>query len=108
VLLWLDGVQSRETASRLGISRATVELWTQRFAVSGPQALLHDAPGRGRRPSMTPGAMHDRLREANLLGPDGLPLSTRRAATILGISATSVWRALNKPALSRARRSPKA
>ena len=96
VLLSLDGAGSQQIASRLGISKATVALWMKRFTKNGPEALLHDAPGRGRHPSMTATAMRDRLRQANLLGPDDLPLSTRRAAAFLGVSATSVWRALHK------------
>ena len=96
VLLSLDGAASHQIAATLGISKATVVLWMKRFAKSGPEALLHDAPGRGRHPSMTATAMRARLRQANLLGPDNLPVSTRRAAAFLGVSAASVWRAFHK------------
>jgi biotin operon repressor len=51
--------------------------------------------------------MRDRLREANLLRPDDQPVSMRRAAEFLGVSATSVWRALHKSPLSRRRRDAK-
>ncbi len=98
VLLALDGVGDGEIASRLEVSRPTVRLWTKRFERSGPEALLHDAPGRGRPASMASSAMFDRLRQANLLRPDGLPVSVRQAAAFLGISASSVWRALRRAA----------
>jgi transposase len=107
VLMALDGVRDDEIASRLDISRPTVKLWTERFETSGPDALLHDAPGRGRPASMAPEAMRDRLREAKLVRPDGLPVSIRLAATFLGVSASSVWRALKRPALARRSQPPK-
>jgi hypothetical protein len=78
-----------------------------RFAEDGTRALLHDAPGRGRHVSIPPATMRDRLREANLLRPDDQPVSMRRAAEFLGVSATSVWRALHKSPLSRRRRDAK-
>jgi outer membrane protein OmpA-like peptidoglycan-associated protein len=96
VLLALDGIRTREIASILAVSRATVRLWTKRFAERGPEALLHDAPGRGRHPRMTAASMCARLRQANLLGPNDMPVSMRRAARLLGVSATSVWRTLNR------------
>jgi transposase len=94
-LLMLDGLSTPEIALQLSISRTTVALWKGRFAVSGATTLLHDAPGRGRHARLPAMVMLDRLRQANLLGPDDLPLSTRRAASFLGVSATSVWRALH-------------
>ena len=103
VLLFLDGLRTPEIAARLGVSMHTVELWTRRFASSGPDALLHDAPGRGRHATMTASVMRERLRQANLLRADDKPLSLRRAAEFLGISATSVWRALDRPSLPKGR-----
>ena len=105
VLLFLDGRGTPEIAANLGASESTVRLWTKRFAASGPESLLHDAPGRGRHATMTADVMRERLREANLLRADDTPLSLRRAAEFLGISATSVWRALDRPSLPK-RRSP--
>jgi hypothetical protein len=108
VLLALDGVGDDEIASRLQVSRPTVRLWTRRFDRSGPEALLRDAPGRGRPAAMAPATMSDRLRQANLLGPDGLPVSLRQAAKFLGISASSVWRALRRAASGRRHNPPSA
>jgi transposase len=96
VLLTLDGLRDDEIAARLNVSRPTVKLWRRRFAEYGPEGLVHDAAGRGRHASISPSTMWDRLRQANLLGPDGLPLSIRRAATCLGVSASSVWRIVKK------------
>ena len=97
VLLSLDGIRTRDIASSLEVSPATVRLWTKRFAEGGPEALRHDAPGRGRHARMGAVSMCERLREAGLLRSDGMPLSVRRAAAVLGVSATSVWRAFNQP-----------
>jgi len=109
VLLALDGVPDKEIASRLNVSRPTVTLWEGRFEQYGPEGLVHDAPGRGRHASISPSAMWNRLRQANLLDPDDLPVSIRRAAAFLGVSASSVWRAIKKvhaAALRQARRPP--
>ena len=103
ILLLLEGVPTRQVASRLGVSRNTVGLWMKRFAETGVTALLRDAPGRGRHARMTAATMRDRLREANLLRPDDLPVSMRRAAAILGVSPTSVWRALHETSISPGR-----
>jgi len=51
VLLLADGCPAREVARRLGVSRPTVALWRRRYAEEGPEALTHDRPGRGRKPS---------------------------------------------------------
>ena len=107
VLLSLDGMRTRDIASILAVSPATARLWARRFAESGPDGLLHDAPGRGRHARMTAAAMCERLRQAKLLGSDDRPLSLRRAAQLLGVSATSVWRALRQPFLPDRRRTRK-
>jgi transposase len=73
-----------------------VRLWLRRFATGGAQALLRDAPGRGRRPAIGHDTLVSRLREANLLGADGQPTSLRDAAQLLGVSASTVWRVLRK------------
>jgi transposase len=104
ILLLLEGLSTRRAASRLGVSRTTVELWTKRFAENGVNTLLRDAPGRGRHARMTAAMMRDRLRQANLLRPDDVPVSMRRAAAVLGVSPSSVWRALHEASISPGRR----
>jgi transposase len=74
VLLGLDGHSAADIATQIGVSHPTVRLWLRRFASAGAVALLHDAPGRGRHPLM----------------------SLRDAAKYLGVSASTVWRALRK------------
>ena len=96
VLLMLEGQSLDDIAARLGVSRPTVKLWVRRFEAGGPEALLHDAPGRGRHATLDASRLEDQLREAHLLGPDGQPTSLRRAARELGVSTTTLWRALQK------------
>ena len=98
VLLALDGLSVDEIASRLGVSRPTVRLWIARFAHGGVEALRHDAPGRGRRPTIDPAVLRARLRDGNMLDDSGRPLSVRRAAAFLGVSPSAVWRALRRSA----------
>jgi transposase len=96
VLFALDGQSADEIARHLGVSARSAKLWVSRFQRQGVAALLHDAPGRGRRSSVDLATFRDRLREANLLDVDGEPVSLRRAASLLGVSASSVWRAMKK------------
>lgn len=98
VLLALDGLAPREIARILDLSPPTVRLWLRRFAGGGAGSLLHDAPGRGRHPALDPATMLSKLREARLLDDHGQPTSLRDAARHLGVSPSTVWRALHKPA----------
>jgi transposase len=97
ILLALDGHSPSEIAGDLGLSHPTVRLWLRRFASHGPSVLLHDASGRGRRPSIDYATLVSRLREANLLSADDQPTRLRDAAQLLGVSVSTVWRILNKP-----------
>ena len=94
VLLALDGVE--DIATRVGVSAQTVKLWIRRFEAGGAEALLRDAPGRGRRATLDHRTIHDRLRQANLLTGTGQLRSLRRAAVCLGVSPSALWRALQK------------
>jgi len=97
VLLALDGFREDSIAGAVDVSRATVKLWLARFAAGGVGALLHDAPGRGRHAALDSTTVRERLKAAGLLDAQGKPVSLRRAATFLGVSASAVWRALKKP-----------
>jgi len=99
LLLALDGLPAREIAEECDASLATVTLWIGRVARDGIMTLRHDAPGRGRRSALD-AQFRDRLRDANLLDAAGRPVSLRRAASFLGVSASAVWRAMKKSATS--------
>ena len=96
VLGTLNGMSVDAIAEDVDVSPTTVRLWSTRFQEGGPEALLHDAPGRGRHATIAPETMQDRLREAQLVRADGLPVSIRRAARFLGVSTSAVWRAIRK------------
>jgi DNA invertase Pin-like site-specific DNA recombinase len=96
VLLALQGFRQEAIAAAVGVSRPTVKLWLGRFAAFGAGALLHDAPGRGRHASVDSATVRDQLKTAGLLDAQGEPVSLRRAASFLGVSTSSVWRALKR------------
>lgn len=54
VLLAAEGKANRRIAQELKTSRPTVILWRQRFSEGGATALTEDAPGRGRKPQISP------------------------------------------------------
>jgi len=97
LLLAVDGLPASQIAVECGVCLATVNRWISRVAQDGIKTLRHDAPGRGRRSALKP-EFRDRLRDANLLDAAGRPVSLRRAAAFLGVSATAVWRAMRKSA----------
>ena len=86
VLLLADGLSTNLVARQLSISPATVRLWCTRFVQLGADGLMHEAPGRGRRPTLD-----ERARQM-LLADDGQ--SVRALAGILGVSAATIsrWR----------------
>ena len=96
ILLSAAGSSIDDVARRLGVSRPTVRLWVRRFDEGGPHALEHDAPGRGRHATLDAATTLARLREANLLDPEGHCTNLHSAASLLGVSVTTVWRALRK------------
>src|SRR4030042_1084391 len=49
-----DGMQSKDIARTLGVSRPTVQLWRQRFLAFRLVGLEKDAPRPGRIPKITP------------------------------------------------------
>src|SRR5436190_4642577 len=93
VLLAADGLANNAIASALGISRPTVLLWRARFVASGPQALVEDAPGRGRRRSIT-AAKVKRIVTATTqtTPPAATHWSCRTLARAQGVSSATVQR----------------
>lgn len=53
VLLAAEGKANRSIAQELGTSRPSVILWRRRFLQGGTDALTEDAPGRGRKPTIS-------------------------------------------------------
>ena len=93
VLLAADGLANNAIAHALGISRPTVLLWRARFAANGPQALVEDAPGRGRRRSIT-AAKVKRIVTATTqtTPPAATHWSCRTLARAQGVSPATVQR----------------
>jgi len=104
ILLRADGLTQGQIASRLGVSRVTVNEWCRRFAVQR-LAGLHDAPGRGRKPSLPAAAVRMVLEKAVTPPATLARWSCRTMAREAGISQASVqrlWAANDiKPHLSR-------
>ena len=96
VLLAAAGTTALTVARTLGVSRPTVRLWLRRFDQGGPYALAHDAPGRGRHATLDAATVLVRLQEAHLLDAQGRCTNLHSAATVLGVSVTTVWRALRR------------
>jgi transposase-like protein len=90
VLLLADGKRVTEVARSLGISETTVRLWRTRFLAHGPQGLLNDAPGRGRKPVL-PQSARDALRVRH---SESDVVTVRQQARELGVSPATVsrWR----------------
>jgi winged helix-turn helix protein len=90
VLLASQGMSDRTIAHRLEIARQTVRLWRRRFLVGGTDALISDAPGRGRKAAISATQIH-----AALAAGERAP-SIRELARRLGTSASSTHRSVVK------------
>ena len=93
VLLAADGLANNAIAKAVGISRPTVLQWRKRFATGGPQALVHDAPGRG-RPRTISAATVKRIVHATTqtTPPAATHWSCRTMARAQGVSPATVQR----------------
>lgn len=96
MLLALDGMNASEIAMQVGVSQPTVRLWLRRFDSGGADALVHDAPGRGRHAALDYDSVMRRLREADLIDENGRPHRLREAAQLLGVCRSTLWRLLRK------------
>ena len=80
-------------AAELGVTRRTVSLWRRRFAAGGPDALLADAPGRGRKKGRNPASVSRILAASRETPPGGAARWTVRSlARHVGVSHATVHR----------------
>jgi len=93
VLMAGQGVATRRIARAVGTSRPTVLLWRNRFSAGGLNALLQDAPGRGRPPSISPAKVKRILAATVNSSPRAAThWSTRTMAKAQGVSHATVQR----------------
>jgi len=93
VLLAAQGVANRGIAQAVKASRPTVLLWRNRFRQGGVAALLQDAPGRGRPPSISRAKVKMIVEATTQTRPRAAThWSTRTMAKAQGVSHATVQR----------------
>ncbi len=106
ILLAAQGRQNTDIADVVGLDRRQVAMWRARFLAGGIDALRHDAPRPGRKPTIT-AEMESRIIDVTLHSKPyaATHWSTRTLAEHLGVGATTIRRVWNsnglKPHLSR-------
>lgn len=106
VLLAASGSSNVAIAARLGVTRATVALWKARFLDGGPEALLNDAPGRGRKPGRDPQLVARILHATAQHPPHGARSTLRDIARRANTSRATVQRVLREHGLDAAPHAP--
>ena len=93
VLMAADGEQNRMIAAALGLSRPTVQLWRDRFAMQGIAGIEKDATRPGRKPKLSAAKVR-RVIKATLetTPPEATHWSVRSMAKAQGISRMAVQR----------------
>jgi len=93
ICMAVDGFLNQEIASKLRISRPTVQLWRQRFLALRLPGLEKDAPRPGRIPEISQEKVNA-IVEATLhtTPPDATHWSTRTMAEVQGVSEATVRR----------------
>src|SRR5688572_101168 len=92
ILLAADGLSNRMIARKLSLSAHTVALWLTRYRGGGPEILQHDAPGRGRRPTVQADAIERITRLLETPRTDGNRWTVRSLADATGVSRATVDR----------------
>jgi transposase len=97
VLLAADGGSNQDIARRVGMGINSVGKWRTRFAADGIDAILFDAPGRGRKPTIGPDKVEDVVRKTTMERPAGRTHWSRSSmAKATGLSQSTIgriWRA---------------
>lgn len=89
-------------AAELGVTRRTVALWRRRFATGGPEALLADAPGRGRKKGRNHLLVSRVLAASREAPPAGtMRWTVRTLARHVGVSHATVHRVWSEHGLGR-------
>ena len=85
------GLSHQEIAEKQSVSLLAIGRWRKRWAAKGLEGL-QDAPGRGRKPRLSPKAVGRALSLARTQAPQGGPWSVRTMACETGLSKSSVQR----------------
>ena len=100
VLMAAAGKQDLEIAAEIGISNQKAARWRKRFLQFGLAGLEKDAPGRGRRPTITPAQVQEVISKTTQEKPaNATHWSTRTMAEAAGLSEKSVRRIWHKHGL---------
>ena len=106
ILLAADGLENKGIAAEVGVTRATVSRWRNRFAERGIPGIEKDAPRGGRPPKTRDRLVRKIIEMTTQQKPaNATHWSTRTLAEVLGTSRSMisrVWRANGlKPHLVR-------
>ena len=85
------GLSHQEIAEEQSVSLLAIGRWRKRWAAKGLEGL-QEAPGRGRKPRLSPKAVGRALSLARTQAPHGGPWSVRGMAGATGLSKSSVQR----------------
>ena len=100
ILLADAGWTNSRIAGQLAISRRTVAFWKTRYRRGGAQAVLVDAPGRGRKPGRDRNVVARILSATRTLPPDSGRWSVRALARAVGVSHATVQRVWREHGIS--------
>ncbi len=93
LLLLAEGAGIRPAAKQLQVGFNTVRRWRDRFLELGCQSILHDAPGRGRRPVITAERRAEIVRMTTQEKPhNATHWSLSKMAEASGLSTFAVWK----------------
>ena len=97
VLLAAHGLENKQIAAQLGVSRQLVARWRTRFLESGIAGIAKDAPRPGRTPAVSKQKVQQIIHKTTREKPSNATHWSRRTmAAAAGVSASTVgriWRA---------------